>query len=214
MKIKYFGHACFSIDKFIIDPYISKNPNCNAKITDIKSKYILITHDHHDHIGDAFEIAKNNDAVIIAMHEIAEKAIESSLQAEGMNIGGWIRIGGWKIKMVNAQHSSLTGHPAGFIIKRNKTLYHSGDTGLFSDMTLIGDEGINIAMLPIGDRYTMGIDDAIKAVGLVRPKVVIPMHYDTFPAIPANPKEFKEKCEKKTMTRVEIIGYNKEKEFK
>jgi L-ascorbate metabolism protein UlaG (beta-lactamase superfamily) len=114
--------------------------------------------------------------------------------------------------MVNALHSSNLGHPAGFVLKNlefNKTIYHAGDTGLFSDMKLIGEEGIDIAMLPIGDRYTMGIKDALKAVDLIKPKIVIPIHYNTFPAISANPEDFKRQCS----VRVEIFQPSEEKEM-
>jgi len=208
MKIKYFGHSAFLVDDLLIDPFIQGNPHCTSKVEDIKCKVICVTHDHLDHLGNAFEIAKNNDATIVAIHEIAELAASKGLKALGMNIGGTVHIEHWTIKMVNALHSSDIGHPAGFILKHrkvNKTIYHAGDTGLFSDMKLIGEEGIDIAMLPIGDRYTMGIREALKAVELIKPKIAIPIHYNTFPMIPANPAEFK--C-----PQAMVFGFNEEKD--
>ena len=210
MKIRYLGHSSFLIENLLIDPFISGNPKCNTDPMDIKCSIICVTHDHPDHLGDAFEIAKNNDAVVVAIHEIAQLASSKGIKSEGMNIGGTVKVGEWKIKMVNAQHSAGVGHPAGFILKKSgKTIYHAGDTGLFGDMKLIGEEGIDIAMLPVGDRYTMGTDDALKAVKLLKPKIVIPMHYGTFPIINPSPDEFKNKCP----VRTEVFGIGEEKDL-
>ncbi len=202
MKIKYFGHSAFLINNLLIDPYIRENPMCNEKIEDIKCDIICVTHDHGDHLGDAFDIARENDATIVAIHELAVEASKGGLKTEGMNIGGKIKIGDWSIKMVNALHSSNLGHPAGFVLKNlreNKTIYHAGDTGLFGDMKLVGDEGIDVAMIPIGDRYTMGVEEAVTAVELLRPRIVIPMHYNTFPLIKADPTKLKEKVSVKVV---------------
>ncbi|MCD6367604.1 MAG: metal-dependent hydrolase [Candidatus Aenigmarchaeota archaeon] len=212
MKVKYLGHSCFLIEDLLIDPFISGNPKATVRPEEIKCKIICVTHDHSDHLGDAFEIARANDAVIVAIHEVAVLAQSKGLKAEGMNIGGSIEIGDWKIKMVEAKHSSDKGHPAGFILfnkKFNKTIYHAGDTGLFGDMKLIGDEGIDIALLPIGDRYTMGVDDAVKAVNLIRPKIAVPMHYGTFPVLTGTPDDFKEK----SPVRTEIFEIGEEKDL-
>ncbi|MBU2638548.1 MAG: metal-dependent hydrolase [Nanoarchaeota archaeon] len=197
MKVKYLGHSAFLIGDLLIDPFMTGNPNCREKAKDIKCRVVCVTHDHPDHLGDAFEIAKRNKAVFVAIHELAELAASKGIKSEGMNIGGCITVGGWKIKMVEALHSAGMGHPAGFVlenVKLGKTIYHAGDTGLFSDMKLIRRERIDIAMLPIGDRYTMGIKEAVKAAALLKPKVAVPMHYNTFPVIQANPEDFKKKC--------------------
>lgn len=210
MKIKYFGHATFLIDDLLIDPFIKDNPHTDINPADIKCNVICITHKHMDHDADALEIAKANDAPIVAIHELTEAYKSEHPKVEGMNIGGWIAVGGWEIKMVNALHSSEIAEPCGFILKKDgKTIYHAGDTGLFGDMKLIGEEGIDIAMLPIGDRYTMDIKDAIKAAELIKPKVVIPMHYNTFPVIQADPEEFKKQCPVNT----EVFQFNEEKDL-
>jgi len=212
MNITYFGHSAFLIEGLLTDPFLSGNPKCRTSPDEVSCNIICLTHDHDDHLGDAFEIGKRNNAVIVAIHEIANYAASKGLRTEGMNIGGTIIVGDWQIKMVEALHSSNMAHPAGFILKHmefNKTIYHAGDTGLFSDMRLIGDEGIDIAMLPIGDRYTMGIKDALLAVDLIRPELVIPMHYGTFPAISVNPEDFKQDCR----VEVEIFKPDEEKDL-
>ena len=216
MKIKYFGHSCFLIDdELLIDPFISGNPKCPFEPNEIKCKIICVTHDHPDHLGDAFEIAKNNDATIVAIHEIAQEALKRGIKAEGMNIGGEISTCGWKIKMVLALHSSNLGHPAGFVLEKNgKRIYHAGDTGLFGDMRIIGEEGLDLALLPIGDRYTMGTKDAVKAAELLNPNMVIPMHYGTFPVINPSPEEFKKVFESKFKEKiVKVMKIGEEIEF-
>lgn len=188
MKIKFLGHSAFLIDDLIIDPFIKENPVCLVKIEDIKCKIICITHDHLDHLGDAFEIAKRNDATIVGITDIVKKAEERGLKTELMNIGGPIKVGSWKIRLVPATHS---GNPVGFILKKEKTIYHAGDTGLFMDMMLISDNNIDVALLPIGGRYTMDIDQAVEACKLLKCKRAIPMHYNTWDIIKADPEKFK-----------------------
>lgn len=197
MKFKYFGHSAFLMEDLLIDPFLSGNPYCTTEPGDVECNIICLTHDHYDHLGDALEIGKHNDAVIVAINDLAKDVSFEGMRTERMNIGGTIVTGDWDIKMVEALHSSTMGHPAGFILKHrtyNRTIYHAGDTGLFGDMKLIGYEGIDIALLPIGDRYTMGIKDALRAVELIRPGLVIPIHYGTFPAISVNPRDFSRDC--------------------
>ena len=192
MKIKFLGHATFLIDDLLIDPFIKENPLCPVKVKDIKCKIICITHDHWDHLGDAFEIAKDNNATIVGITDITKKADKKKLKTEHMNIGGSIKVGEWQITLVPAIHS---GNPGGFVLrKNNKTIYHSGDTGLFMDMMLIGEHNIDVALLPIGGRYTMDIEQAIEACKLLKCKKAIPMHYNTWDAIKVNPEEFKKKA--------------------
>ncbi|OQX00878.1 metal-dependent hydrolase, partial [Candidatus Parcubacteria bacterium A4] len=193
MEVKYFGHAAFLIEDLLIDPFLKSNPLFKENPENIKCKIICITHDNH--LGDAFDIARVNDATIVSIWQIANIAISNGLKVEAMNIGGWLKIGNWKIKMTEALHSTSSGHAVGFILKNmdfDTTVYHAGDTGLFSDMKLIGEEGIDIAMLPIGDRYTMGVKDALRAVTFIKPKIVIPMHYNTYPIIEVDPDNFSE----------------------
>ncbi|MCD6478086.1 MAG: metal-dependent hydrolase [Candidatus Aenigmarchaeota archaeon] len=216
MKVKYLGHSCFLINgELLIDPFISGNPKCPFDPSEIKCKIICVTHDHSDHLGDAFDIAANTGATVVAIHEVAQEALSRGLNAEGMNIGGEISVGEWKIKMVLALHSSNLGHPAGFVLEKDgKRIYHAGDTGLFGDMKLIGEDGLDLALLPIGDRYTMGTKDAIKAVEFLNPKMVIPMHYGTFPIINQSADEFKKEFELKFPGKViKVLEIGEEVDF-
>lgn len=212
MKITYFGHSAFMIKEgdftFLIDPFITDNPHTKVKAESLKTDYILLTHGHGDHIGDAIEIAKKWDAVIIAPFELATYCENKGAKVHPMHIGGGFNFDFGRIKLTQALHGSAvfegekviyTGNPCGFLLMINgRTLYHSGDTGLFSDMELIGQlNKIDIAMLPIGDNFTMGIDDAVYAVNLIKPKLAIPMHYDTFGYIMQDPEEFTKKIENK-----------------
>ena len=196
-KITFLGHSAVRIegDKTVyIDPFLSDNPIAGISPDQINTAdIVIVTHNHADHIGDAYEICRKTSAVLVGIHEIAVEAENAGIKAEGMNIGGTITIEGININMVNANHSSLNSHPVGVVIEtEGLTIYHSGDTGLFGDMNIIGEFfDIDLAFLPIGDRYTMGVKSAVKAVKFLRPKKVIPMHYNTFPIIQADPDEFK-----------------------
>ncbi len=192
MKIKFLGHSAFLIDDLLIDPFINKNPVCPVKVKDIKCKIICLTHDHWDHLGDAFEIAKNNDATIVSIFEIIRVAKEREIKVFGMNLGGPIQLDGWEIRLVPATHS---GNPIGFVLEKdNKIIYHAGDTGLFMDMMLIGEYNIDVALLPIGGRYTMDIEQAVEACKFLKCKKAIPMHYNTWDVIKTDPEEFKKKA--------------------
>lgn len=208
IKITYHGHSAFEITtgdhSILIDPFFTYNKNAKIKPADVKTDYIILSHAHGDHIGDTIEIAEKNDATIIAVHELSEYLISKGLKSHGMGIGGQREFPFGKVKFTIAHHSSslegeklYMGEPAGIILTLgDKTIYHSGDTGLFLDMKLIGEMfNIDLALLPIGDNYTMGIDDAVKAVEFLDCKTVSPMHYGTFDVIDANPEEFKRKVE-------------------
>jgi L-ascorbate metabolism protein UlaG (beta-lactamase superfamily) len=190
MKINYFGHSAFLLDDLLIDPFIKENPICPVKVGDIKCKTICVTHDHPDHLGDTFEIAKKNDATIVGISEIVKKA-ESGLKTELMNIGGSVKLQDWKIRLVPATHPP---NGVGFVLEKDKTIYHAGDTGLFMDMMLIGDYKLDVVMLPIGGRYTMDIEQAVEACKMLKPQIAIPMHYNTWDVIRADPREFKKKA--------------------
>jgi L-ascorbate metabolism protein UlaG (beta-lactamase superfamily) len=206
MKATFYGHATVELEtggkKLLFDPFIS--PNELAKHIDVNSlkpDYILITHGHGDHIADLFTIEKNSGAKVICIAEIAGwlagKGIENT---HAMNIGGSFAFDFGKVKMVYALHSSSMpdgsygGNPAGFVIyAEGKKIYMAGDTALTYDMKLLADEKIDWAFLPIGDNFTMGIEDAIKSTEFIDCKNVVGIHYDTFPPIKINKEEAMEK---------------------
>ncbi|UCD18624.1 MAG: metal-dependent hydrolase [Candidatus Zixiibacteriota bacterium] len=217
MKVTYLGHSCVAATdgehNIIIDPFITNNPQAPIGADDIEVDYVLLTHGHGDHLGDAIPIAKKNDATIIAPFELAVYVAKLGAEVHHMHIGGAYNFPFGRVKLTIAHHGSAageelayTGNPCGFLITMGgKTLYHPGDTGLFYDMKLIGDmNSIDLAFLPIGDNFTMGVDDAVKAVEFLQPQKVVPMHYKTFPVIDVEPTEFSDKL-KASPTEVIII---------
>lgn len=175
----------------MVDPFISQNPVCPVSIYDVeKADVILVTHEHNDHLGDGVELAKKFDAYFVSIYEITTKASYMGVKkVMGMNIGGTANVEGLEVTMVPAFHS---GFPVGYIIKHGGvSIYHAGDTGLFSDLKLIGElYKPDVALLPIGGHFTMGPREAALAASWVKPKVVIPMHYNTFALIKQDPDAF------------------------
>lgn len=206
MKLTYYGQSTLEIvvdgKTLLFDPFITGNPLAkDIDVNNLKPDYILVSHGHGDHVGDLVDIAKRTRAKVICIAEIANwlesKGIENT---HGMNIGGAFNFEFGRVKMVNAVHSSALpdgsngGNPAGFVIYTNsKTIYFAGDTALTYDMKLLENENIDWALLPIGDNYTMGADDAIKAAGFVNCKNIVGIHYDSFPVIKINKDEVAEK---------------------
>ena len=210
--IKWLGHAAFEVfldnKKLVIDPWLRENPTACCKPEEIKDvNFVLVTHDHGDHLGDGIDIAKSNDATFISIYELVNYASKSGVKSTiGMNIGGSIEVDGLKIVMTPALHSSLRGSPTGFIVigKRN-AIYHAGDTGLFSDIKYYHElYPFNIALVPIGGVYTMDAIQAAKFLSFTNPEYAIPMHYNTFPAIKVDPKEF-EKYTKKFSPKTKVV---------
>lgn len=205
-KIIFHGQSFLEIKTkshtILIDPFITGNPLCDVKAADVKCDYIILTHAHGDHFGDTIQLAQKNDATVIAMVELAD-SIEDKVKSHGMNLGGGYNFDFGRVKLTLAHHSSSTndgrymGDPAGILLSVDgKCIYHAGDTALFYDMKLIGEMNkIDIAFLPIGDNFTMGVDDAVKAVEFVNPEMTVPIHYNTFPVIKADANDFKRKVE-------------------
>jgi len=197
MEITWLGHSAILIKgsrTVYIDPFLSGNPAASTTPDKIKeADVIVVTHHHSDHLGDAFALAKKTGAVVVGIHEVAVEAQAQGIPAEGMNIGGTVDVRGVKVHMVQALHSAEKGNAAGVVVEMDgKRLYHAGDTGLTYDMKLIGEFfNPDLSFIPIGDRYTMGVPSAVKAVEFVRTKRVIPIHYDTFPIVKSDPQEFK-----------------------
>lgn len=218
MKITWLGHSAFLIEgrnRIAIDPFLTGNPLAATTPDKVQCDLICVTHGHSDHVGDAVSIAKKNKAKILTMVELAGILEKSGCDVTGFNIGGSVKIGETTVTMTSATHSSgadeqgfegAAGTPAGFVIESGNTVYHAGDTGLFGDMSLIGElYPIDVALLPIGGFYTMDVVQAAKAVELLRPKMAIPMHFNTWPPIKADPAAFKSLVEKKTKTLVKIL---------
>lgn len=219
VMITWLGHSAFLFEadkKLLIDPFISGNPLAPCSPEELNPDIIAVTHGHRDHLGDTIEIGKRVGCRIISVHEVANYIKSKGVFAEGMGKGGTVNVEGIKLTMTEALHSSSIdasgfsfdgGSPAGFIIRINgHSIYHAGDTGVFGDMKLIGElYEPELALLPIGDKFTMGIKEATKAVELIQPKIVIPMHYSTFDVIKQDPEEFKRAVEAKVDTKVIIM---------
>lgn len=197
-QIQWYGHATFRIQtngtKILVDPFFSGNPKTTEKAERIAADYILVTHGHSDHIGDSIAIAQRTEALIISNFEICNWINgQGYAHTHAQHIGGGFHHPFGYVKLTIAHHGSSLpdgsygGNPAGFLLTlENKKVYFAGDTGLFSSMQLYGQEGIELAFLPIGDNFTMGPVDALKAVKLLKPRRVVPIHYDTWPPIEQN----------------------------
>lgn len=212
MKINFIGHACFMIEEgnhsLIIDPFISGNPMAKVNVDELKPTHILISHAHGDHLGDTVELAKKTKAKVYTTNELGGELRDEGVDAISGHIGGKVKTEFGSIKYFQAFHGSglSGGFACGFVIDiGGKKIYHAGDTGLTKDMELLGDEDIDLAMLPIGDFYTMGPEDAVKAVKMIKPKYVIPMHYNTFPPIQQDPDAFARSVTEETKTKAIVL---------
>lgn len=213
MIIRWLGHSAFQIItnhnlKILIDPFISNNPISPVIVEELSTDLIMVTHGHKDHFGDTMEIANRTGAAIIANHENSVYLSKQGFDSLGMNMGGTVEFQDIEVTMVDSSHSSdmdfmeemgAGGSSCGYIIRleNGRKIYHSGDTGIFGDMkTVIRDiYHPDIALLPIGDRFTMGPREAAIAADWIKPEILIPMHYNTFPVIQQNPLEFAERVE-------------------
>jgi L-ascorbate metabolism protein UlaG (beta-lactamase superfamily) len=206
-RLTFIGHAAFLLEDdagnvVVVDPFIEGNPATSMRAKGLKPNTILITHAHNDHVGDTVDLAKWNDAKVITVVELGDWLEAQGVRdVIGANHGGTVAFPGGTVKFVPAWHSSsyfdgekrvAHGVPAGIVVRfGGRTFYFAGDTALFGDMRLIGEERIDVAILPIGDHFTMGPDDAARAAALVDAKTVIPCHFNTFPPIRQDPEDFR-----------------------
>jgi L-ascorbate metabolism protein UlaG (beta-lactamase superfamily) len=213
----FIGHNAFLLEHgdkaVLIDPFLTGNPIAARDPDSLDVQTILLSHAHGDHVGDTISIAKRTGATVIATFELAGWVASHGANSIGGNHGGTIAFEGGTTKFVPAWHTSTYGDewvapgiPAGHVVRfGDKTIYFAGDTCLFLDMQLIGEEGLDVAVVPIGDRFTMGPKDAARAVEFLKPKVVIPCHYNTFPPIQQDPQHFKQLVESKTSTKCVVL---------
>ena len=209
MRLTYFGHSCFLLEvegaRIVLDPYLSDNPHGRVAPAKVPCDYVLCTHAHEDHICDAVELSKKHKATIVAPYELAEYFAEQNAKALDLMPGGGMNFPWGRLEMTPAVHSSalelpggknrFMGAPCGYVVRaEGKAVYHAGDTALFGDMALIGRGGLDVALVPIGDRYTMCTDDAVEALNFLRPRLAVPMHYDTTEKIRQNPHAFAERA--------------------
>jgi len=210
-RMRWLGHACLLFQSdggtVLIDPFLSSNPTAAAKPEELNPDFILVSHGHGDHLGDTVPIAQRTGATVIANYEIAGWLQKHGVQStHGMQHGGGHQFPFGRVKLTLAFHGSQLpdgsdgGNPCGFLItfQDGKKVYDAADTGLFGDMRLIGEEGVDLALLPIGDNYTMGPDDAVRAVKLLAPKRVVPIHYNTFDLIRQDPRAWAEQVRRQT----------------
>jgi len=215
--LTWYGHAAFRIDvgemKLLVDPFLKNNPVSAVKPDQVEADFILISHGHGDHVGDAVEIAERTEATVISNAEIASWFQEQGIPTHAQHIGGGFHHPFGYLKLTLALHGSKLpngsdgGNPTGFLLTtpEGEKIYFAGDTGLFGDMRLIGEEGIDLAVLPIGDNYTMGPDDALRAVKLLKPKHVIPIHYNTWELIAQDPIAWAERVKAETTTIPHVL---------
>ena len=216
-RVRWLGHAALLLETdgkhVLIDPFLTGNAKAAAKAAEVPADYILVSHGHGDHVGDAEAIARRTGAPVVCNYEISEWFKAKGVKAHGMQHGGGFRFPFGRVKLTLAFHGSMLpdgadgGNPCGFLITCNdgKKVYDAADTGLFGDMALIGEEGIDLAVLPIGDNYTMGPDDALRAVKLLRPKKVLPIHYDTFDLIKQDAAAWAERVRKETPAQPVVL---------
>ncbi len=207
MKVSYHGHSVIKVEAngktILFDPFISGNDLTDLNADDLKVDVILLTHGHNDHVGDTVDLALKNDALVVAPFELAEYLGWQGVKVHEMHIGGAHEFDFGRVKLTQAFHGSsytdyetktivYTGMPSGILLTIDgKTIFHAGDTALFSDMKMIGElNDIDVAFLPIGDNFTMGPDDAVLAAKWLDASTVVPIHFNTFPVIEQNPHDF------------------------
>ena len=217
MEIRFLGHSCFELSdggaRVLVDPFLTGNPKAAVQASEVDPTHVFLTHGHADHIGDTVDIAKRTGARCVAIVELANELGESGVEnVVDPNLGGTVEFeGGW-VRLVPALHTAVspsgTPHmPAGLVINLGgRTVYHLGDTALFSDLRLVGErDSLDGALMCIGGHYTMDRHDAAIAARLLGASTVIPCHYDTFPPIETDAEAFKEDVEGRTDSRVAVL---------
>jgi L-ascorbate metabolism protein UlaG (beta-lactamase superfamily) len=216
-KLTWLGHAALFLQiseaRLLVDPFLSGNPQAAMKADSVQAEYILVTHGHGDHVGDTIAIAKRTGATVISNAEICGWLGKQGVKTHGQHLGGGFNYPFGYLKMTYALHGSALpdgsygGNPGGFLLTTtdDHKLYIAGDTGLFGDMQLIGAAGLDLAVLPIGDNYTMGPADALQAVKFLNPKAVLPIHYNTFALIQQDAAAWAALVEKETSAHVSLL---------
>lgn len=215
--LTWFGHAAIGLEtggkKLLVDPFFTGNPQATTNPEEIECDFILVSHGHGDHVGDTVSIAKRTGATVICNAEISTWLQNQGVQTHAQHIGGGYQHPFGYLKLTFAAHGSglpdgsSGGNPVGFLLstQQDEMIYLACDTGLFGDMRLIGEEKIDLAVLPIGDNFTMGPDDAIRAVKLIEPKHVIPIHYSTWGLISQEPTHWAKRVEEETTASAHVL---------
>jgi L-ascorbate metabolism protein UlaG (beta-lactamase superfamily) len=216
--VTFLGHGTFLVEThgthLLIDPFLTGNPAASTTADQVPADVIILSHGHGDHVGDTIDVAKRTGALVVANHEIVEWLTRQGLEnTHAQHIGGQHAFEWGSLKLTIAHHGSMLpdgsdgGNPCGLLLTLDdSTIYHAADTGLFLDMTLIGEVGIDLAILPIGDNFTMGPDDALKAVKMIKPKQVIPDHYNTWPLIAQDADAWAQRVKNETDTQPLVLS--------
>lgn len=218
-EITWLGHACWSLQSgpytLLIDPFLSDSPAAPKRADEVEANYVLVSHGHFDHVGDVAAIAQRTGATLISNFEICQWFVEKHglRHTLGMNLGGEATLPFGRVKLTLALHSSTLpdgsggGNPCGFLLRLNegKTIYFACDTGLFGDMALIGRGKLDLAIVPIGDLFTMGPEDAVEAVKLLQPKRAIPSHFNTWPPIAQDADAWAERVRRETSAEAIVL---------
>ena len=217
LKLTWYGHAALGLEsggyKILVDPFLKGNPSASITPERVQADFILVSHGHGDHVGDAVSIARRTGAMVISNAEMSGWFGKQGLKTHAQHLGGGYMHPFGYLKLTLALHGSglpdgsYGGNPAGFLLTtpQGEKVYMACDTGLFGDMRLIGEEGIDLAVIPIGDNFTMGPEDALRAVKLLQPRHVIPIHYSTWDVIEQDPHPWAARVEKETSAKVHVL---------